>query len=219
VLGPTALYALWLTTAALPFARRALSRATPPQGSAASRWHTAWTAVPATLVVVHLCAVGYIHSIDFRLAFVAPLLVGLVATSRLEDRRLQLLLPGIAALLSLDQGAIAGSPVRLAAAGTLVSWTYLAWLHRDRWLAALAVGCGATAVLGPHLPAMLDLAGRPLGLLGRLLPRSTFAWGTLTVGSAFVLLLVGALRSLRGTNVAALATHPRDRDQRRKLDS
>ncbi len=75
IFGPVALYGLWWTTAALPLAQHALRRETPPDGAAESRWLAVWTRTPGAMVLLHLWAVGYIHSVDFQPAFLAPFLL------------------------------------------------------------------------------------------------------------------------------------------------
>ena len=117
------------------------------------------------LTLLHLWAVGYIHAIDFRPAFVAPFLLGLAAIAGREQRARKLALPGLAVLLSLGQAASLGfhlfgadgplvSPLRLALLGVAVTWGYLAWRDRERWLAILALG-GAAGLLGAASPAWL----------------------------------------------------------------
>jgi hypothetical protein len=207
VLGPIALYGLWWSTAALPLAQRALHTKTLSDGAAASRWHAVWTWTPGAMVLLHLWAVGYIHSVDFQPAFLAPLLLGLAVMARPEQLARQVALPGLAALVSLgQQSALAGhafgvdallvSPFRLAVLGIAATWAYLAWRDRQRWLAVLAVSCVAAGVGGSLLSAGSALFGRALACLGPLLPRDTFGWGLLTVVAAFAFLAAGVRRSL-----------------------
>ena len=204
--GPVALYGLWWATLALPGAQQALHRET--QAAAGTfRAHATWTWVPAALALLHLWAVGYIHAIDFQSAFLAPLLLGLAATAGREQLARKVALPGLAVLLSLGQRASLGfalpgmgetlvSPVRLALLAVGMTWAYLAWRDRERWLVVLAAGSGVAALLGASVSRLSGMVGRLLRLVDSLLPRDAFGWGVLTVIAAFVLLAAGARRSL-----------------------
>ncbi len=204
VLGPIALYGFWWATLALPLARDSLRGETRPEGT--SRPRAAWTWVPAAMVLLHLWAIGYVHTIDFRPAFLAPLLLGLVATSRREQVLRQVALPGCAILVSLGQGSSLGvhlfgadqafSPLRLSLLGVAAAWGYLAWRDRERWLAVLAASSGAAGLLGSSASGLSSLVGRTLRWVGSHLPADAFGWGVLAVVAAFVLLAAGARRSL-----------------------
>ena len=207
--GPTALYGLWWATLALPLAQRLLRDETRAGASGGTRTHAAWTWVPAALTVLHLWAIGYIHAIDFRPAFVGPLLLGLAALARRDEVARKVALPGLAVLLSLGQGDSLGfslfgsdgpfvSPLRLALLGVAMTWGYLAWRDRERWLAVLALTGSAAGLAGASLASLSSLLGRVLRFLDSLLPQDDFAWGLLTVIAAFVLLGAGARRSLGG---------------------
>jgi hypothetical protein len=206
LLEPLTLYGFWWVALALPAARRALRDETRAPAGVGSRAHSAWTWVPSAMAFVHLWAVGYIHTIDFRPAFVAPFLLGLVVAAAREQVLRQVALPALAVVCSLGQGAtltfrvfgsggFALSPLRLALLGVAASWAYLAWRDRERWLAVLAIGSGTSGFLGWSAPRLSDALGR---LLDSLLPRDAFGWGALTVIAAFVLLGAGARRSLVG---------------------
>jgi hypothetical protein len=208
VFGPRALYAFWWATLALPGAQRLLRDETRARGSAAERAHAIWTCVPATLALLHLWAVGYIHAVGFRPAFLAPFLLGLALTAGGEQRSRKVALPGLAILVSLGQGASLGfalpgpggpflSPLRLALLAAGVAWAWLAWRDRERWLAVLAAGSGAAGLLGSSALSLGDTLGRLLRFLVSLLPRDVFGWGVLAVVAAFVFLVAGARRSLR----------------------
>jgi len=203
---PIVLYGFWWATLALPVAQRALGEETGEEAAAAPRAHAVWTWVPSAMALLHLWAVGYIHTIDFRMAFIAPFLFGLAVTAGKDALVRQVALPGVAVLCSLGQGGSLGfrlsgadglfvSPLRLALVGVALSWTYLAWRDRERWLAILAVGCGAASLLGSWVARLSDALGR---LLDAIVPRDAFGWGVLTVIAAFVLLGAGARRSLAG---------------------
>jgi hypothetical protein len=206
--GPRALYAMGWTTLALPLAQRSLFEETRPQVPAAATAQSAWTWVPAAMVLLHLWAVGYIHAIDFRPAFLAPLFLGLAVASRRGQVLRQVAVPGIAVLLSLGQAEALGfrlpgghgplvSPLGLALAGVAAAWAYLAWRDRERWLVVLAFGSGAAGALGWFAGSVADLLGWGLRFVASVLPRDAFGGGLLAVIAAFVLLGAGARRSLR----------------------
>ena len=155
-------------------------------------------------MLLHLWSVGYIHTIDFRIASAAPFLLGLAATAARDQVRRQLFLPALAVLLSLDRDAALSfhlfgldalplSALRLALVGVGLAWCYLAWRHRAYWLAALAILGGTLGLLGS---SGLRLMGSLLRVLAASAPRDAFGWGALTIAVAFVLLAAGARRSL-----------------------
>jgi hypothetical protein len=206
LLSPVVLYGLWWTTAALPLARNVLRDATRDQAGDAPRAHALWTWMPCGLVLLHLWSIGYIHTLDFRAAFLTPLFLGLALAVDRQQQALKLMLPGLAVLMSLapspdlsvrllGSDALTASPLRLALVGVGLVWLYLAWRDDDRWLMALPIGGAAVYLLGPQ-------AGRLARALARWLavsvPRDRFSWGALTVIAAFVLLAAGARRSLHG---------------------
>lgn len=205
--GPLALYAFWWASFALPAGQRLLRDETRARGSAAGRAHAAWTWAPAVLALLHLWAVGYIHDVEFHPAFLAPLLLGLATAAGRDQTARQVVLPALAVLLSLGQGAALGfgapgaggtlSPLRLALLGAAGTWAWLARRDRRPWLGLLASVSGAAGLLGSSASSLAGSLGRLLRFLGSLLPRDAFGWGVLAVIAAFVLLVAGARRSLR----------------------
>jgi hypothetical protein len=206
--GPLALYAFWWATLALPTLRGSLWReARPGAAGGASRPLAAWTWLPAAMAILHLWAVGYIHAIDFRPAFLAPLLLGLAVTAGRDRRVRRVALPALAVLVSFGQGAALGfavpgpgwtlTPLRLALLGAGAAWAWLAWRDRERWLGFFAAAAGLAGLLGSSVSSLGDTLGRLRRLLGWLVPRDAFGWGVLAVIAAFVLLVAGARRSLR----------------------
>jgi hypothetical protein len=212
VFGPVALYGVWWATLVLPAAQRALRRETRAAEASPSRW----TWVPTAMTLLHLWAVGYIHTIDFRPAFLAPMLLGLALTAGHEQLARQVALPGLAVLVSLGQGSTLGihapgwqgvvvSPLHLALVGVAATWGYLAWRDRARWLAVLALGSGLAGSLGASAPHLADALARALRRLAFLVPPDGFGWGVLTVIAAYVFLAAGARRSLFGSRRSPLA--------------
>jgi hypothetical protein len=199
-----ALYGFWWATPVLPVAQQILRGETGWTVGTAPRARQVWTWAPSAMALLHLWAVGYIHALDFRPAFLAPFLLGLAVTAPRAQVVRQVALPAVAAVCSLGQGAALGfrlfaadgpvvSPLRLALLGVALTWGYLAWRDHERWLAVLAIGGGAAGLVGSSVPRAIDDLAR---LLASLLPRDSFGWGALTVIAAFVLLAAGARRSV-----------------------
>jgi hypothetical protein len=185
-------------------ARQILRDETPPQDTEPGQGHEVWTWMPCGLVLLHLWTVGYIHTLDFCLAFTAPFLLGLAATLPCERRVLRAALPVIAVVFSLRQTTalafhpfgietLVVTPARLALVGTAAVWTYLAWRYRERWLVLLAASCGTVGLLGQATFRILAALGRALH---GAMPRDAFGWGALALIASFVLLAAGARRSL-----------------------
>ncbi len=204
--GPVVLYGLWCLTAALPVLQRVLSSETKPKGAGGARAHALWSWMPCGLVLLHLWTVGYIHSLDFRAAFLAPFLLGLAIAAPRELLARQISLPGLAVLVSLGNDpelavrlfgpdGPAVSALRLALIGVGLTWAYLAWRDRGPWLVALAAGGVLLGLLGSNLLRLVEAFGRAFASA---VPRDSFGWGTLALIAAFALLGAGARRSLHG---------------------
>jgi hypothetical protein len=161
--------------------------------------------MPSGLVLLHLWTLGYIHTLDFMPAFLAPFLLGLAVTATSAQLHRQLLLPGIAALCSLGGDPVvtlqlfgdthAFSPLRCALVGAGIVWVYLG--RRDRRPRLVFMGICATAVglLGSSTRRLAQALRR---LFEKALPADAFGWGVLTVVAAFALLAAGVRRSLQG---------------------
>lgn len=204
--GPAALYGLWWTSLLLPAGRRALLAHTVPATARSARVVEVWTWVPAVLALLHLWSVGYIHSVDFRPAFLAPLLLGFAVAAAREQLARQVVLPSLAVLVSIGQSdlfrasggghLVPVTPLQLAVTGAAAAWTYLAWRDRARWLAILAGACALAGLPGGIGRALADALARLLRGAGALLPGDAFGWGALTVIAAFVFLAAALRRSL-----------------------
>jgi hypothetical protein len=209
VLAPVSMNALWWLTLALPLAQHKMREASAAAHPGASRAHVAWIWVPTVSVVVHLVALGWIHQVPFHLAYLTPLLLGQAVVVEREQVVQQVLLPALAALVSIGQAETLGiplslvsgywvSPLRIATLGAAAAYGVLAWRHRHRWLVALAAASGLAGVLGTSLWSIGEFLTGLLRLVRRLLPHDALSWGLNGVVGAFVLLGMGAWRSLRG---------------------
>lgn len=215
-----ALYGMWWAAAALPLWRRALREATLAHAREAPRAHNAWTWMPCVILLYHLWSVGYVHTLDFHAAYLAPFLLSLALAARPEQQRVKLAAPALAVLLSLGADTslyvpLPGSdemlsPQRLALVGLGLVWLYLGWRDREPWLAALPIAGAALYLLGPHAARALRAV---LRALADGLPRDRFGWGALTVLAAFVLLAAGVRRSLHGDPRWPRLASPRDRKE------
>ncbi|MFI4861540.1 MAG: hypothetical protein ACIAXF_12775 [Phycisphaerales bacterium JB063] len=182
--------------------------------------HTGVVFLPVLSAIAHAGVGPWVYGTGYLSAYVSPVLLGLaVVTGRqlvqLGSRRvatgtaLVLVSAGLAAALPAPPSLVGlidvpinlyVSPLRLAlvASAGIVLWLAL----RDRvwWMHLVALGLLGCALLG-HTPlAMLHRAARGLrsgwDLLRDVTPDSQLEWGVLGVGSAFVLLAMGAAVSL-----------------------
>lgn len=206
--GPRALLSLWLATFGIPWLvrrhREVLDEAAP---WAHPLLVTGLALVPPAAALLHLVAVGFIHSIPLHPAFLAPLALGLAASARRDQIARQVVPPMIACLLTLGQanalgvsigGAIA-SPARLASLATLVVWLALGLRHNELWLIAAAAALAAGGAAGARLDSLMAAVRQTTHSLSRFIPRDAFSWGLTVVAGAFVFLAVGFWRSLAGS--------------------
>ncbi len=203
--GPRALLSLWLATFGIPWLvrrhREVLDEAAP---GAHPLLVTGLALVPPAAVLLHLVAVGFVHSIPPHPAFLAPLALGLAASARRDQIARQLVPPMIACLLSLGQanalsvsiGGVIVSPARLASLATLIVWIALGLRQHQRWLMAAAAALAAGGAVGARLDPLVAAFRQATHSLSRLIPRDAFSWGLTVVAGAFVFLAVGFWRSL-----------------------
>lgn len=201
---PAALYGLWWLTAALPLARNVLRDSTRVHAEDAPRAHGIWSWMPCGLVLWHLWSLGYVHTLDFRLAYLSPVLLGLAAAAGPQQWRAKLAAPFVAVILAAGGDSdvfftlpVLGtaSPVRLVLIGVGLVWLYLGWRDDERWLMALPISGAALYLFGADA---VRLVRAVLRTLASSLPRDGYGWGVLTVIASFVLLAAGARRSLQG---------------------
>jgi hypothetical protein len=161
----------------------------------------------------HVLAVHWMYDVTVRACSLAPLLLVLsvyvTRSSRaLESQHLRFALPASAVLLSLwwPQTLAVGTvlvftPFRAATILAALVYAYDYSLHRQLMIILSAAACGLTAAAGPSflqaVGRLADLADAVGGWASRLLPRTRAQWGAYAVVVSYLLLSIGAWRSLR----------------------
>jgi hypothetical protein len=174
--------------------------------------------LPTLSVLGHLWAGLYVYDLSLDRVHLAPLVLGLAALlmrvtldrwQPASVRRAVMACVGVALLLSLGSAGpwaiplgawLIVSPLRLtllcASAMAVLLWCNVG----GRWLLAIAPLLALSPVLGHDPASMAATLHHWRHLLAQwqsdLRPRSTFAWGVLTVSLAFVFLGCGTLLSL-----------------------
>lgn len=180
---------------------------------------------PVVSLIVHLCTANWVYKLDFYVANVAPLLVGLAIAVGHHDthvttygRRVrgQFILPALAVLLSIGfpdtlTHVMTGpdwSPFRLVllAAGLVYLDGY--WFHRHSVFAVGMAACTLGFGMGPSVSDIgtnaTAASERTEGWLDRLIPRTPQGWGVLSVVASFLLLGIGfAVSLLKPAHVVA----------------
>ncbi|MEA2710948.1 MAG: hypothetical protein QOF78_3549 [Phycisphaerales bacterium] len=178
----------------------------------------AMLALPMLSLIAHLCLANWVYKVTFHPLNVAPLLIGLAVAighcdqhvATLASRmRIQLALPFVAIALSAIKfppelvfpfGGTEMSPLRLALLASALVYLDGLWLHRHAYFAAAAGLCLGFAGMGHSVTSIndnsLDLAKSSADAFDRMIPKTLFAWGFVSVIAAFVLLVLGAIVSM-----------------------
>ena len=174
-----------------------------------------YVAVPLVSLLVHLASENRVYWVHFEPANLAPLLLAaVVAVNRGRRNPLQLqwslaLVVMAVAVSVVPAGsamtthvlAVALSPLRATLAAAAVVTAGVAVRHRAVLLGGVVAACVVLAVLGgsvPDIVGRIERAGQ--WLLDRvcdLVPTTALQWGYTAIASAFLLLGVGAVVSLR----------------------
>jgi hypothetical protein len=173
--------------------------------------------LPLLSIVAHLSLSHWIYKSLFHPADLAPLLLGCaVAIGRADQHvasltwrmRMQMTLPFVAVALSAIKfppemvfySAHPISPLRMALLGSMLVYLDAAWLHRHVLFALAAGVCASGLFLGHNVVSInknsVEMAQQSATVLDRLVPKTLFDWGVVSVGAAFVLLGLGAILSL-----------------------
>ena len=191
-------------------------------------------ALPMLSVVAHLCLANWIYKVTFHPLNVAPLLLGLAVAIGHCDRelatlawrmRMQLALPFCAIALSAIRfpndlvmqfggngapGAGVGiSPLRMALVASALVYLDGLWLHRQAQFAWGAGLCLALSGMGHSVGSINDnslhMAKSSANAFDRLIPKTLFGWGFVSVVAAFLLLAIGAAISVLRKDVGPIA--------------
>lgn len=188
--------------------------------------------LPIVSMIAHVGTSHWVYKVAFTPAHLTPLLLGLacavgagsVHVRTLAARmRTQLLLPLGAALLSIKfpnelvvgSGNFAMTPLRFAMAGVLMVYLHGWWLHRHVLFAIAFILCISGGAMMAIRELLWDNVMRGLravfAFLDRKSPRTTSDWGVVAVIASFVLLILGAMVSLRRPrNVEPVESLPND---------
>ena len=190
--------------------------------------------VPMLSLVAHLCLANWIYKVPFHPLNFAPLLLGFaVAVGHCDTHvatlawrmRMQLALPFCAIGLSaikfptdlvfqstaggVPNAFLAMTPLRMALVASALVYLDGLWLHRHAYFAWGAGMCLALAGMGHSVGSIndnsLQMAKSSTNVLDRLIPKTLFAWGLLSVIAAFVLLAIGAAISVMRKDVGPIA--------------
>ncbi len=193
--------------------------------AAAFLWRRSDRAMVHTIIVIglisllaHVGTAAWVHKVPFAVSNTAPLLLAialLVGHGRLlrMDRdgmvRFELLVPILAVLISTRTDSslattwlgITITPLRLALVGAAGVFVHGLLRHRDLSFAIALLGGGALAAAGATTQAI----GTTVGSIFRstfdfarsLIPRTLAQWGWVSVACAFLLMIGGALGSIR----------------------
>ncbi|MEM9420547.1 MAG: hypothetical protein AAGA25_16075 [Planctomycetota bacterium] len=173
--------------------------------------------VPMTSALLHVLALHWMYDFALESAYLSPMLLGLsvvimlrVDRSAPKTRRLAEfcgLMGAVTAMMSrdvwrLDLGVldpIAVTPFRLWLAAAVLGYALVWWRQRTLGLLLVWPMLGGAAVLGHNLGEIIErlsgMAEQVWRVLRWLAPKTLWAWGTVVVGLAFVMLGVGTWTS------------------------
>lgn len=172
--------------------------------------------IPFVSLLVHLCGANRVYAMTFHPANVTPIILGLAVAlagmpriSRAAVAKLQLAMILLAALVSLKASpeltftfaGVALSPMRLTflAAAGIALWICLR--HRRLIFASLAATCATTSAMGHSLHTVRQtieqIAHAMVRAANAMIPTTAMGWGIAAIIASFVLLIVGAMVSLR----------------------
>jgi hypothetical protein len=213
-------YLLWWLVALLVVAQAIVERewpagaATSPPEEGAAALRRAIGVLPCASLVVHLIGAGWVQGVPFDTSLLGPVFLALGLRSLLRDvasapRKGSLWWPAAAILMSLGApqglvvtgvGGLLLSPLRVAVVAAGLTYLLAFRIHRSpvfAWCAGLCLlGAGAGHTVAAMASTFVSLARTVLSWSGRLVPRTASQWGVVTVGLSFVLLALGARKSL-----------------------
>ena len=208
------LYVGWWTAAVimgLHGAWTAMCRGEQSQGQVRRVVCTAYVIAMYVSLVGHLLALGWVYHVQFRLAFVAPVVLAAVPWVGLHRRlfAMDMALPAAAVLLSVsvphalqhDVGGVQISSLRLVLWATGACYGWLAVVRRS-WVFVPAIPAVLLlSLLGHDASSISTHSAQGWAFIWKVLrnyfPRGGQFWGGLAIAWAFILLVVGAARSFR----------------------
>ena len=181
--------------------------------------------LPMLSLLAHLCLANWVYKVTFHPMNFTPLLLGVALMIGHCDRhvvtlawrmRMQLALPVVAIALSAIKFPrdmvflLMGSdfsPLRMTLLVAALVYLDGLYLHRHVLFACSAAVCLMAAWMGHSVGAINDrsvhLAKTSGNAFDRLIPKTLTEWGMVSIGAAFVLLMIGAAVSLMRKPVAA----------------
>jgi hypothetical protein len=168
-------------------------------------------------MLAHLAMSSWVYKIHWYPAHLTPLVLGVAATAGLAARRgakdstylkAQTWLPLMAIVMSLacprsltlNPDGFRFTTLRLALIGAAIVYAQAFFTLRSvRW-AIVSLTCLLITMLGATVSAILEMLLTPLRIAGesggKLIPSTSAGWGALSVVSAFLLLVAGAVVSI-----------------------
>jgi hypothetical protein len=220
-ISPMQIYGLWWTVGAMIAAGAFLvnqhaANASSPMAALPGRLYVA---LPLVSLLVHLCSENRVYWVHFHYANTAPVLLGfavvLFESAGLAHRRvlraaigltvasilLSIVPMGYQHELTASLLGLAISPLRGILIGSSLVTLWMAIHERSLLVSTSSASCMALACMGTNM-AEIDLRALTLlrwmvTTLRKLIPDGPAQWGLLAIVSAFVLLGVGAVVSLK----------------------
>ncbi len=209
-------YAGWWIAGLLPAVGMVL-RSLPTRGSAAPSSEMGlirlFLILPFISLLVHLYGGGWVYSVPFRAAYIAPVLLGLAFAApaipwALARRQLLVAQFSLAALaicfatgssptLMFHPHGLTLSPTSFTIAGALAVTIHAVWLSRSLLAAVFAMACSLVTLTVQNFALLWATLVTSAEWIWSLMPRTVGQWGTVAVVGSFLLLGVGVWVSSR----------------------
>lgn len=165
--------------------------------------------LPYISLLVHLYSGGWVYSVPFRAAYVAPVLLGLAFAAPAISRRprvgVQLALAALALYFVTDYSptlilqwrGLTLTPMSLTVAGAAAVSIYAVWLSRNLLAGVFVLACAMLTLIYQNLALIWAGLATSAEWIWSLMPRTVGQWGIVSVAASFVLLGVGLWISSR----------------------
>ncbi|MFI5381088.1 MAG: hypothetical protein ACHRHE_17460 [Tepidisphaerales bacterium] len=210
-------YAGWWIAGLLPavgMAMRSLPSRRPAAPSAEMDLVRLFIILPFISLLVHLYSGGWVYSVPFRAAYIAPVLLGLAFAAPavpwvlLRRRHLVVVQFALAALalcfatghiptLIFHPRGLTLSPMGLTVAGAAAVSIYAVWLSRSLLAGAFALACALITLIYQNLAVLWATLTASAEWTWGLAPRTIGQWGIVAVAASFLLLGIGVWISSR----------------------